>query len=586
MRLPPFLARGAALAALAGVALPPAGAAPAARRTSTAAAPSGGARAVRTGLPPVGVTKPSVEKWLSIGEGELITLPSTVSEVWTSSPDTADVYVANPRQIHLFGKAFGESTVFATDRSGAVVYSASVHVAQNSTSIDRMLKAAMPGVDIRVTQVGQLAVLNGTVDSPADIEQAQRLVTTLLNPGIDTSANNAVLKIGVISRLRTATPLQVNLQVKFAEVSRSFLKNIGNNLVNRDHSGGFTFLGASGRNPGTIADADLSSLPKLDASSLYGLPAGSISLPFDPVKRQFVTGGTQYSVIKDPSGTRTTLGLAGRLLGMDVLSAIDLGETMGQVTTLANPNLTALSGETGTFLAGGEIPIPISQALGTTTIEYKQFGVSLAYTPTVLSDGRISLRVRPEVSQLDYSNAVTVGAGRVPALTTRRAETTVELGSGQSFMIAGLMQNTHNNSYDKTPGIADLPVIGALFKSNGFQRNETELVIVITPYLVKPVNGNDIKLPTDSYRAPGDFERVFLGSLENGNRADDRPKPVMQTPAPGAAPAIGAVAPAPATAVPVAPAPTPAQAPASDGHKAVKPSNRKAAVPAPGFSIN
>ncbi|TCP33122.1 type II and III secretion system protein family protein [Sphingomonas sp. BK235] len=576
MRLHHVLARGVALAALAGVALPPVTAAPAARRATTAAA------TVRTGLPPAGVTKPSVEKWLSIGEGELITLPSTVSEVWTSSPDTADVYVANPRQIHLFGKAFGDSTVFATDRSGAVIYSASVHVAQNSTSIDRMLKAAMPGADIRVTQVGQIAVINGTVDSPADSDQAQRLVTSLLNPGVAVGAEGAVLKIGVVNRLRTATPLQVNLQVKFAEVSRSFLKNIGNSFVTRDRTGGFTFVGNSGRSPGTISDLDTSALPKLDASALYGLPAGSISLPFDPAKGRFVVGGTQYTATKDSSGTRTSLGLAGKLLGMDVLSAIDLGETMGQVTTLANPNLTALSGETGTFLAGGEIPIPVSQALGTTTIEYKQFGVSLAYSPTVLSDGRISLRVRPEVSQLDYSNAVTVGSGRVPALTTRRAETTVELGSGQSFMIAGLMQNTHNNNYDKTPGVADLPVIGALFKSNGFQRNETELVIVITPYLVRPVNGNDIKLPTDGYKAPGDFERVFVGSLESGNRAADRPKPSTQAAAP-AAPAVGAVAPLPAIPAPVAPAPA-ERAPADA--KAVKPGDRKSPAPAPGFSIN
>lgn len=578
MRSNTFLARGIAAVAMAGLVLPPvATAAPAARRTAATGRPA------RTGLPPVGVTKPTTEKWLSVGEGELITLPSSVVDVWTSNPETADVYVANPRQIHLFGKAFGEATVFATDSAGAVVYSATVRVAQNSTSVDRMMKAAMPGADIRVTQVGQIAVINGTVDSPADAEQAQRLVTTILNPGVDLNSD-APLKIGVINRLRTATPLQVNLQVKFAEVNRTFLKNIGNNLVTRDRTGGFMFGVTSGsRIPGSINNADLSALPQLDASALYGLPAGSLKLPFNPATGRFVTGGTDYKFDSSTTGsaTRTTLNLAGKLLGMDVLSAIDLGETMGQVTTLANPNLTALSGETGTFLAGGEIPIPISQALGMTTIEYKQFGVSLAYTPTVMSDGRISLRVRPEVSQLDYANAVTVGGGRVPALTTRRAETTVELGSGQSFMIAGLMQNAHSNSYDKTPGLSDLPVLGALFKSNGFQRNETELVIVITPYLVKPVNANDIKLPTDGYKAPTDLERVLLGKLESGNRADDRPKPSMQV-AP-AAPAVGAVAPVPAA--PLVPAPAPAPAPAGD-RKAVKPADRKGATPAPGFSIN
>ena len=583
MRLNNVLSRSMAVAAMAGIVLPPVAlAAPAARRSAAAAT----GRAARTGLPPVGVTKPTTEKWLSIGEGELITLPSSVVDVWTSSPETADVYVANPRQIHLFGKAFGEATVFATDRGGAVVYSATVRVAQNSTSVDRMMKAAMPGADIRVTQVGQIAVINGTVDSPADAEQAERLVTTILNPGVDLKSETP-LKVGVINRLRTATPLQVNLQVKFAEVSRSFLKNIGNNLVTRDQSGGFTFGVTSGRRAaGLIGDLDLSALPRLDASALYGLPANTISLPFDPKTGQFVTGGTKYTFNTPPTDgpARTSLGLAGKLLGMDVLSAIDLGETMGQVTTLANPNLTALSGETGTFLAGGEIPIPVSQALGTTTIEYKQFGVSLAYTPTVMSDGRISLRVRPEVSQLDYANAVVVGGGRVPALTTRRAETTVELGSGQSFMIAGLMQNSHNNTYDKTPGVADLPVLGALFKSNAFQRNETELVIVITPYLVKPVNGNDIKLPTDGYKAPTDLERVFVGNLESGNRAGDRPKPTMQVTPPAAAPSVGAVAPIPVNPSLPAPAPTP-PAPAPD-RKAVKPADRKGATPAPGFSIN
>ncbi len=510
MRLHSLLARSVALAALAGVALPPAGAAPATRRTISASAAATG-RPARTGLPPVGVTKPTVEKWFSIGEGELITLPSTVSEVWTSNPETADVYVANPRQIHLFGKAFGESTVFATDRSGAVVFSASVHVAQNSTSIDRVMKAAMPGADIHITQVGQIAVLNGTVDSPADAEQAQRLVLGLLNPGIDTSADNAVLKVGVVNRLRTATPLQVNLQVKFAEVSRSFLKNIANNITTRTLGNKNPLLGLGFGRQGSITNV---------------LPGTDPNLP---------NGGTSFTLPGVVNGSGT-FSLFGRLLGTDFINALDLGETLGQVTTLANPNLTALSGETGTFLAGGEIPIPIAQALGTNSIEYKQFGVSLAYTPTVLSDGRISLRVKPEVSQLDYGNAVSVGSARVPALTTRRAETTVELGSGQSFMIAGLMQNTHNNSYTKTPGVSDLPILGALFRSNGFQRNETELVIVITPYLVRPVDAAAVKLPTDGYKAPTDLERAFLGKLDSGNRAVERPKPKLDTPAAPPAP--------------------------------------------------
>ena len=248
MRLNTLFARGIAAAAIAGIAMPPAAAsaAPPEKRS-----PSTSGRMAKRGAPPAGVTKPATEKWLSVGEGELITLPTNVVDVWTSNPAAADVYVSNPRQIHLFGKEFGDSTVFATDAAGAVVYAATIHVAQNSTSLDRMMKAAMPEADIKVTQVGQIAVLNGTVASPEDSAQAQRLVTTLLNPGVDVSSPEARLKIGVVNRLRTATPLQVNLQVKFAEVSRSFLKNIGNNLLTRDTTGGFQFGVASGRAPGT-----------------------------------------------------------------------------------------------------------------------------------------------------------------------------------------------------------------------------------------------------------------------------------------------------------------------------------------------
>ena len=172
------------------------------------------------------------------------------------------------------------------------------------------------------------------------------------------------------------------------------------------------------------------------------------------------------------------------------------------MTTLAEPNLTALSGETASFLAGGEFPIPVSQALGTITIEYKQYGVGLAFTPIVLADGRISMRVRPEVSELSNEGAVKLNGFDVPALTTRRAETTVELGSGQSFMIAGLLRNHNINNIDKAPFLGDLPILGTLFRSTSFRRQETELVIIVTPYLVRPVSGRMACRPTATARRP------------------------------------------------------------------------------------
>lgn len=475
---------------------------------------------------------------INTGRGRLVTLARPMSDVFIADETIADVQVRSPTQLYIYGKKTGETTISATTRSGAVVYATTVRVGQNLDSIDAMLQLAMPDAQLTATPMNGLVLLTGTVAGPGDAAEAERLVQAYVGDATK-----------VLSRLRTATPLQVNLQVRVAEVSRNFIKNVGVNLASVDATGGFQFGIARGSGGGTTFS------------------------PGGPLGVGFTTAPSGGSIITKGAGS--TLGLAGKLFGLDLLSAIDLGETTGQVTTLANPNLTALSGETGTFLAGGEVPIPIAQGLGAVSVEFKQYGVSLAYTPTVLSDGRISLRVRPEVSQLDYSNAVTLNGTRVPGLTSRRVETTLELGSGQSMMIGGLLQNSHNNSIDKTPFLGDLPIIGSLFRSNSFQRNETELVIIITPYLVKPVNSpSQIALPHDGYRAPGDAARILMGELGSGG-GGPRPVPTMVPGRSGPAPALGAVATVPA--VPRRDVPVVAADPRSS-------SKKKGAAPAPGFS--
>jgi pilus assembly protein CpaC len=423
--------------------------------------------------------RPSAQVQLSVGEGQMIRLPSNVADVWTSNPAVADVYVSNPRQINLFGKEFGEATVIATAANGSVVYGANVRVSQNLPTINQVLKAAMPDSDIRVMTIGQRAILTGTVASPEDAALAASLASSELNPGVDMSKEGATCKICVLNRLKTATPLQVMLKVKIAEVNRSLLKQVGVNLFSSDPTSGFKF----GIGQGTpIATS------------------GPGSSPFDVTS--VLTGGT-------------TLGAAGKLFGLDLAGAIDLAAKDGLVSILAEPNLTALSGETASFLAGGEFPVPISQALGAVTIEYKQYGVGLAFTPIVLADGRISMRVRPEVSELSNEGAVKLNDFLVPALTTRRAETTVELGSGQSFMIAGLLRNTNTNDINKAPFLGDLPILGALFRSTSFRRSETELVIIVTPYLVRPTSGQ-LALPTNGYRAPTDPQMMLEGQTYVG----------------------------------------------------------------------
>lgn len=502
---------------------------------------------------------------IATGRGRLVTLNAPMSDIFVANSDIADVQVRSPTQLWVFGKKAGETTLYATTKSGKVVYSATVRIGNNFDTVDSMLAMAMPEADIVATPMNGFVLLTGTVATPNDVAEAERLAQAFV--GDETK---------IISRLRTATPLQVNLQVRFAEVSRSFVKNIGVNFTTKDSTGGFLFGLGQGRSPGAFTAADLSKFP---IATLPVAGGGSITGPFDPSTGQFVNPrATGISDITRGSD-HATMGLAGRLLGLDVLAAIDLGETIGQVTTLATPNLTALSGETASFLAGGEIPIPVAQGLGTTTVEFKQYGVSLAFTPTVLADGRISLRVRPEVSQLSSSGAVQLNGVTIPALTTRRSETTVELGSGQSMVIGGLLQNAHNNSISKTPGLGDVPILGTLFRSNGFQRNETELMIVITPYLVKPVNANEIALPTDGYKSPGDVERVLMGQLSSSNKAGDRPKPTMAAPT-GAppAPSLGAMSPA----APAAPQPQDPQPKAVPGKRESK---KKDDTAAPGFGL-
>ena len=509
------------------------------------------------------VMRPANDIVLSIGRGQLVTVPGNMSDVFVAKDEVADVQVKSPRQLYVFGKAGGETTVYASNAAGAVIWSANVRVGSNIDSIDQMLALAMPEAKVGISTMGtNTFLLTGTVASPEDAAEAQRLVKAFVGE-----------KGNVISRLKMATPLQISLQVRFAEVNRSLVREMGVNLQTRDLTGGIKFGFTRGRDFGTIGPLDTAALPQLDASSLYGFPAGTLKLPFDPSTGRFITGGTTYTMKQATNGLGT-LGLAGKLAGLDISSALDLGERAGLVTTLSQPNLTALSGETAEFLAGGEYPIPISQSLGAVSIEYKKYGVSLAYTPTVLANGRISIRVRPEVSELSNEGAVTLNGYVVPALTIRRAETTVELGSGQSFMIAGLLSTNSRNTAEKTPGAADLPILGSLFRSTNFQRGETELVIVVTPYLVNPVNDGDIKLPTDGLNTPNELQRLFGNMQTDGKSGVERPKPTT-APNPDApsGPAVGMVAPAPAPAAP------------SEGPRKQAKRGGSADAPTPGFNL-
>lgn len=461
------------------------------------------------------VVRPAQDITLSIGNGQLVNLPGTMSDVFVANDAVADVQVKSRNQLYLFGKAGGTTTVYASNAAGAVVWSATVRVGSNIDSVDSMLRLAMPDARVAVSTVGSSTfLLTGTVKTPEDAAEAERLVQAYVGK----DAN-------VISRLRMATPLQVNLQVRIAEVSRSLVKTMQANLTSMDSTGGFKFGLGQGR------------------SGWVNTFAPGTALGMGTTNSVTVSGGTSSTTYTgtsvSPITTGSTLSMAGKLFGVDILGALDAGETVGLATTLAQPNLTTLSGETADFLAGGEYPIPIVQGTNTAnvTIEYKKYGVSLSYTPTVLTNGRISMRVRPEVSELSSEGAVTLNGFQVPSLTVRRTETTVELGSGQSFMIAGLLSNNSQNTIQKLPGAGDIPILGSLFRSTSYKRGESELVIVVTPYLVNPVDAAAIKLPTDGFSAPNDLQRLLGNMASDGASNDKRPAPSSNG-AP-AAPAVG-----------------------------------------------
>jgi pilus assembly protein CpaC len=426
---------------------------------------------------------------MSVGGSRVVNLPSKMSDVVIANPDVVDVHVRSQNQLYLIAKKAGETTVFVTAPNGKVLFSGNVRVGNNITSIDDMLRLAMPEANIAVNNMNGMVLLTGTIKAPEDAAEVERLTQAFVGKDVT-----------VVSRLRMATPLQVMLQVKIAEVSKDIGHRIGTNFSSMDRSGGSTagFIGGGTRNFVEFNDNG----------------GGTFTTPVD--------GG--YS-----------LGGVARILGLDIAGALDLAESSGLATTLAQPNLTSLSGETASFLAGGEYPYTVNNGPSSgNSIEFKQYGVQLAFTPTVLADGRISLRVRPTVSSLDFS----VDAD-VPALRSRTAETTVELGSGQAFMIAGLLNADTSNNISKVPGLGNVPILGSLFKSRNFQRHETELVIVVTPYLVKPMNASDVRLPTDGFRN-ADVTQGLLGQQSHAGVSGARsPMPSRAPGAPVPAPAPG-----------------------------------------------
>jgi pilus assembly protein CpaC len=369
----------------------------------------------------------------------------------------------------------------------------------NPGAIESQIRALLGGPGgVRVRVAGRAVVLSGTVATAGDARRAESIARAMGNETTE-----------IVNEIAVLSSVQVNLRVRVAEISRDVTRQFGINWSAIGSIGNFAFGLATGGATLPLASALPVAAGTTTETLLRGLGATA-------------TGGIPGNPQRFGSGYR-----AG---STDINGIIDALAADNLVTILAEPNLTAQSGEVASFLAGGEFPVPVGSRDNSISIEYKPFGVSLAFVPVVLGPDRLTLRVRPEVSELSDQGAINlptlVGALRIPALSVRRAETTVELGSGQSFAIAGLLQRNTGQIQEGVNGLTDLPVLGALFRSERFQRRETELVIIVTPYLVQPVSEpGALTAPTDSFRPATSLERILRHRQLRGDGAPPPPLP-------------------------------------------------------------
>lgn len=412
---------------------------------------------------------------VEVSKGRLIQLDRPANSVFVADPDIADVQVKSPSLVYVFGKSAGETTLYAVGEREQVLLNATVVVHHNVERLEHAIHELVPRSAVSVSTVDDSLVIEGTVFSAAEGEDVRRLAAHFVPDPKQ-----------LINKMRVDAPNQVNIRVRVVEMSRSVVKEFGFNWQSFFSVGDFLIGFASGRQIFTTPSS-----------------AGHI------IQRLPGPGGT---------GNLDNLFGSAKTNRIDANALLDALENQGLISVLAEPNLSAISGEPASFLAGGEFPIPVPQggAGGSTTItiEFKKFGVSLNFVATITGGNRINLHVAPEVSQIDFTTAVESGGVRVPGLTTRRAATTIDLSSGQSFAIAGLLQNNVNQTIEKFPWLGDVPVLGALFRSTTFQRNESELVIIVTPYVVRPTQtANHLIGPTDGYLAPSDQNQIINGTI-------------------------------------------------------------------------
>ncbi len=410
---------------------------------------------------------------IPLNKSQTVTLDRPFGRAMIGSDEIADIMPISDRSIYVLGKKLGATSLTVYDKGGRVITIMDVAVGPDVLSLRRQLGELMPGENISARIANDSVVLSGVVSSAAAAQNAVQIAGTYAGDK-------------VVNMMGIGSSQQVMLEVRFSEINRRTGKEIG--------VSGF-FRNGSGRFDGAIG-AGASLTPDPDTGDGV-LKLASITDSFGIFRRNF------------------------NIAGLDILGVLDSLEEKGMAKTLAEPTLVALSGEKASFLAGGEFPIPVVQSGGSgangasITIEFKPFGVSLGFTPTILADGVINMIVEPEVSSIDPNNSIVLNDITIPGLQTRRASTTLELRDGESFAIAGLLRQDFRNTVRQVPLLGSIPIIGSLFRSTGFQRGETELLIVVTPRLVQPIRPNQVVLPTERAGDPTELDMFLLGRTDN-----------------------------------------------------------------------
>ena len=387
-------------------------------------------------------TRESIAINVLVGQSKVITFDRPIGRFSISSPEIAEGVLVSPQQVLVNGKAFGQVNFIAWEQTSQRFIVFDVYVRTNLSLIDTQMRVLFPKDDIRLSQANGSVVLSGSVTNAKTSERAEAVVQA------------AGFKTVNMLEMPVADMTQVQLQVRVAEVSRNRLRELGASYAYQSSPGTGGFAN-SGAGPGALSE---------------------------------VTGGVLSGTIAN------TLNLF--IMGGNTMSMIRALQTQGALRALAEPNLIAMNGQQASFLAGGEFPVPIVQnGAGdrtTVTVVFKEYGVRLNFKPTIIDEDHIRLELEPEVSTIDFANGVRFSGFIIPALRTRRAKTGVELRDGQSFALAGLLDNNETQSLSKVPGLGDIPILGALFRSKQFQKQESELMFIVTAQLVKPVNRDDL----------------------------------------------------------------------------------------------